>query len=243
MIILIRKRVVLLSALFCCFVAALTAVLWYGHMPEVPVFSAQDGVPVTVVVDAGHGGEDGGAVSPAGVEESHINLAIAMRVNDLLRFAGQRTLLTRSGDITIADPDLTTIRQRKVSDLKNRVELVNHTENAVLLSIHQNSLPSSTVTHGAQAFWNRQEGAEALAAAIQDTLNGCINVGNEKFPKEIPSTIYLMKNITAPGVIVECGFLSNAPETARLQEPPYQLKLAVAIAGGYLQCAAGEELS
>ena len=119
---------------------------------------------------------------------------------------------------------------------------MNSTENAVLLSVHQNSLPSSVVTHGAQVFWNRQEGAEELAEIIQDALNGHINAGNEKHPKPIPTTIYLMKNITAPGIIVECGFLSNPEETVRLQQPDYQLKLAAAIAAGYLRCAAGEEV-
>lgn len=242
MIILIRKRVFLLSAFFCCFLAGLAAVLFFGHTPAAPVFAARDGVPVTVVVDAGHGGEDGGATSPDGVEESRLNLEIALRVNDLLRFAGQRTLLTRSEDVTIADPDLGTVRQRKVSDLKNRVAMVNGTENAVLLSVHQNSLPSSVVTHGAQVFWNRQEGAETLAETVQEALNESINAGNEKRPKPIPATIYLMKNITAPGIIVECGFLSNPEETVRLQQPDYQLKLAAAIAAGYLRCAAGEEV-
>lgn len=242
MIIVIRKRVFLLSALFCCFLTGLAAVLWFGRSPAAPAFAARDDTPVTVVVDAGHGGEDGGAISPDGVEESCLNLEIALRVNDLLRFAGQRTLLTRSEDITIADPDLATVRQRKVSDLKNRVALVNGTENAVLLSVHQNSLPSSVVTHGAQVFWNRQEGAEELAEAVQDALNRYINAGNEKHPKLIPATIYLMKNITAPGIIVECGFLSNPEETVRLQEPDYQLRLAAAIAAGYLRCAAGEEV-
>ena len=135
-----------------------------------------------------------------------------------------------------------TIRQRKVSDLKNRVALVNSTENAVLLSIHQNSLPSSVVTHGAQVFWNRQEGAEELAETVQDALNSSVNIGNEKRPKLIPITIYLMKNIAAPGIIVECGFLSNPEETNRLQQPDYQLKLAAAITAGYLRCAAGEEV-
>lgn len=242
MIILIRKRVFLLSAFFCCFLAGLAAVLFFGHTPAAPVFAARDGVPVTVVVDAGHGGEDGGATSPDGVEESRLNLEIALRVNDLLRFAGQRTLLTRSEDVTIADPDLGTVRQRKVSDLKNRVAMVNGTENAVLLSVHQNSLPSSVVTYGAQVFWNRQEGAETLAETVQEALNESINAGNEKHPKPIPATIYLMKNITAPGIIVECGFLSNPEETVQLQKPDYQLKLAAAIAAGYLRCAAGEEV-
>lgn len=236
MVILLRKRDVILSCLFCCFFFGLAAVLWRGN--AIPAFHVRDEVPLTVVIDPGHGGEDGGAVSPGGVAESQINLAVSLRVSELLRFAGQRTRLTRSEDVTICDEGLDTMRQRKTSDLKNRVKLVEETENAVLLSIHQNSLPSSPVTHGAQVFWNRQEGAEALAAGIQDTLNAAVNGGNDKQPRRIPDSIYLMKNITAPGVLVECGFLSNGPETERLQDPAYQLRLAAAITAGYLN--AGE---
>jgi len=232
-VILLRKRDLILSGLFCCFVLSLAVMLWGGK--AIPVFNIrEEEPPVTVVIDPGHGGEDGGAVSPGGVSESQINLAVSLRVNDLLRFAGQRTLMTRSEDVTICDEGLDTMHQRKSSDLKNRVRVVEETENSILLSIHQNSLPSSPVTHGAQVFWNRQEGAETLAGRIQETLNIGINAGNEKHPRQIPDSIYLMKNITAPGVLVECGFLSNAPETERLQDPAYQLRLAAAIAAGYL---------
>lgn len=232
MVILLRKRDLVLSCLFCCFFLGLAVVLWQGS--AVPVFHVRDDVPVTVVIDPGHGGEDGGAVSPGGVAEGQINLAVSLRVSDLLRFAGERTRLTRSEDVTICDEGLDTMRQRKSSDLKNRVKLVEATENAVLLSIHQNSLPSSPVTHGAQVFWNRREGAEVLAESIQNALNANVNAGNEKRPQQIPDSIYLMKNITAPGVLVECGFLSNPPETERLQDPAYQLRLAAAITAGYL---------
>lgn len=217
--------------LFCCFVAGLAAVLWTGHGAASPAFAARDGAPVTVVVDPGHGGEDGGAVAGDGSVESRLNLEIACRVNDLLRFIGQRTVMTRTEDVSIHSDGAETLHQKKVSDLENRVALVNETENAVLLSIHQNSLPSSPVTHGAQVFWN--QGAEPLADAIQEALNQSVNQGNEKESKKIPSTIYLMKHITAPGVIVECGFLSNSGETQMLQEPSYQLKLACAILAGF----------
>lgn len=238
MVILMKKRTLMLSCLFCCFVLGLSAVLWRGG--AIPAFHVREDVPVTVVIDPGHGGEDGGAVSPSGVSESQINLAVSLRVSDLLRFAGQRTRLTRSEDVTICDEGLDTMRQRKASDLKNRVRLVEETENAVLLSIHQNSLPSSPVTYGAQVFWNRREGAEDLAGSIQDALNAAINAGNDKHPRQIPDSIYLMKNITAPGVLVECGFLSNAPETARLQDPAHQLRLAAAITAGYLNAGNNE---
>lgn len=239
MVILLRKRDLIFSCLFGCFFLGLAAVLWRGS--AIPVFHVRDEVPVTVVIDPGHGGEDGGAVSPAGVAESQINLAVSIRLSDLLRFAGERTLLTRSDDVTICDEGLDTMRQRKTSDLKNRVKLVEETENSVLLSIHQNSLPSSPVTYGAQVFWNQREGAKELAASIQDALNAAVNAGNDKHPRQIPDSIYVMKNITAPGVLVECGFLSNGPETERLQTPAHQLHLASAIAAGYLN-AKGQEL-
>ena len=190
MVILLRKRDLVLSCLFCCFFLGLAVVLWQGS--AVPVFHVRNDVPVTVVIDPGHGGEDGGAVSPGGVAEGQINLAVSLRVSDLLRFAGERTRLTRSEDVTICDEGLDTMRQRKSSDLKNRVKLVEATENAVLLSIHQNSLPSSPVTHGAQVFWNRREGAEVLAESIQNALNANVNAGNEKRPRQIPDSIYLM---------------------------------------------------
>lgn len=240
MFLVLQKRVFLLTGLFFCFVAGLAAVLWFGGRSGVPAFSVYAETPVTVVVDAGHGGVDGGAVSPSGVKESGLNLAVALRLQDLLRFAGQKTVMIRTEDVSIATDD-SSIRAQKASDIRNRVELVNGTENAVLLSIHQNSLPSSPSTQGAQAFWNRQDGAEGLANLIQDSLNGSVNAGNEKQARPIPATIYLMKHIDAPGVIVECGFLSNASEAVKLQEPSYQTRLAAAIAAGYLRMLAGEE--
>lgn len=241
-IICIRKIHLRLMVLFLCFFVGLGAVLWYGHMPQpASAFAAWEGVPITVIVDPGHGGEDGGAVSADGVEESQINLSVALRVNDLLRFSGWRTRMTRTEDTSIHSGDAATARQKKVSDLKNRVAIINGTENAVLLSIHQNSLPSSSVTHGAQVFWNKQEGAEALAKSVQNSLNTVINTERAKEAKPIPSTIYLMKNALVPGILVECGFLSNKEETVRLQEPVYQRKLASTVCVGFLRGMAGEE--
>lgn len=241
-IVLIHKRFLLGSLLVFCCVTGLAAVLYAGLRPAcVPAFAAQGADAVTVVIDPGHGGEDGGAVSPDGVMESQINLAVSHRLSDLLRFAGQRTLLIRTEDVSV-HTEGDTMRARKVSDIHHRVEIVNATEGAVLLSIHQNSLPSSRVTHGAQVFWNTGEGAETLAGVVQDALNTAINTGNEKLPRKIPATIYLMNHVSVPAILVECGFLSNSTETARLQEPSYQLKLAAAIATGYLRCLAGEEV-
>lgn len=243
MIIIIRKRYIALTALCCVVLAGMSFVLWQGRGATASVFSPRDEVPVTVIVDAGHGGEDGGAVAKDGTIESKINLEVAQKLNAVLLFAGQNTRMTRTEDVSIHSPGTETMHQRKVSDLQNRVALVNGTEHAVLISIHQNSLPSSLKTHGAQVFWNTVEGGDLLARMVQQRLNLSVNSGNEKVAKKIPSTIYLMKNVTAPAIIVECGFLSNAEETVRLQEASYQRKLAISIAAGYLACLAGEEVS
>lgn len=242
MLIVIRKRTLVLSGMVCCLLGLFSLIWVDSTAVPISVFSAESEQPITVIVDAGHGGEDGGAVSTDGiVSESQLNLSVALRVHDLLRFSGQPTRMTRSEDVSI-HTEGNTIRARKASDLRNRVALVNETENAVLLSIHQNSLPSSPVTHGAQTFWNQQEGAEPLAKVIQDSLNTVINPENPKQPRRIPDTIYLMNHAAAPAILVECGFLSNREDTANLQDPAYQTKLAAAITTGYLRCLAGEEV-
>lgn len=196
---------------------------------------------MTVIVDAGHGGEDGGAVAGDGTVESGLNLEIAQRLHDLLIFMGQQAYMTRTSDRSIHSEEAETLHQKKVSDLKNRVAIVNGTVGAVLVSIHQNSLPSSATTHGAQAFWNTVEGSRFLAESVQETLNCAVNAGNIKHSKKISSEIYLMKNVTVPAIIVECGFLSNPEETVQLRDSSYQRILAVSIAAGF--CAVREDVT
>jgi len=190
------------------------------------------------VIDAGHGGEDGGAVSADGTAESGINLSVALRLRDLLRLCGAETAMTRTEDVSIHSDTAETLHEKKASDLKNRADIVNGAESAVLVSIHQNCLPGSPGVHGAQVFYNAIPGAENLAESIQEVLNRQVNRSNEKNSRKIPSAIYLMNKIHAPGVLIECGFLSNAGETEKLQTPSYQIQLAAAIASGLLQNAA-----
>lgn len=243
MILLIRKRTLLCGGLLLCFFCAAAIFIVSGRLLPVAAIAAQrsDGAHIAVVIDPGHGGEDGGAVSQAGAGESGINLAVSLRLESLLRFAGIRTEMTRRTDEMVCDDGLDTLRQRKASDLHNRADMVNANPNAVLLSIHQNSLPSSPVTHGAQAFWNREAGAEALAGVLQTDLNTVVNTHRSKEAKPISESIYLMNHVAVPAVLVECGFLSNREEAVWLQQEMYQMKLAAIIAAGYLQWAAGEE--
>ena len=228
MILLIRKRTLLYTWLAVCMIGLSAIFLAGSRRAFTPTGAMGQGSHAqTVVIDPGHGGQDGGAVS--------------LRLEGLLRFAGVPTELTRREDVMVCDPGLETMRQRKVSDLHNRASFVNGVPNAVLLSIHQNSLPSSPVTHGAQTFWNRQEGAEALARTLQAGLNPVVNTHRAKEPKPIPDSIYLMNHVDAPAVLVECGFLSNREEAARLQQEDYQKTLATVIAAGYLRWMAGED--
>ena len=241
MFVLLRKRRLIPAAFFCGFLL-LPLLLWAGlSIYPVQTFGVENGEARVVIIDPGHGGEDGGAVADDGTEESGINLAVSLRLEGIFRFLGVPTEMTRREDVMVCDSGLATLRQRKVSDIHNRAALVNQTPGAVLLSIHQNSLPSSPVTHGAQVFWNRQEGAEALARTLQAGLNPVVNTHRAKEPKQIPDSIYLMNHVDAPAVLVECGFLSNREEAARLQQEDYQKTLAAVIAAGYLRWMAGED--
>lgn len=201
---------------------------------EAAVFSPEETARV-VVIDAGHGGVDGGAVARDGTVESGINLAVALRLRELFRFCGVEPLMTREADISIHSEDAVTIRQQKVSDLKNRAALVNAQREATLISIHQNSLPEAPSVRGAQVFYNAVAGAAELAASTQAQLNAAVNGGRGKAAKPIPSSIYLMQQVSVPAILVECGFLSNGEETALLNTPSHQTRLALAILCGYYQ--------
>jgi len=207
------------------------------HMTQseaMPAFHVQEREFPVYVLDAGHGGEDGGAVSADGSKESDVNLAVTLDLDELLRFLGYNTVLTRREDASVCSEEAETLREKKASDLKNRAALVNSVPGAVLVSIHQNSLPSVPSVHGAQVFYANTALSDTLAACLQSVLNQTVNQGNEKHEKKIDPTIYLMKKAECPAVLVECGFMSNSAEAAMLQKPDYQKKLAVVIAAGLL---------
>lgn len=212
-------------------VAAAAALYLVLSLSCVPAFSQAGEGERVFVIDAGHGGEDGGAVSPNGVVESSINLAVAQDLNDLLLFLGEDTHMTRTEDISLHEEGAKTLHEKKVSDLKNRVKIVNETADGVLVSIHQNSMPGTKSVHGAQTFY--REGSELLAQSVQQALNEAINE-KEKSEKRISSDIYLMNHVERSAILIECGFLSNAEECEKLQQVDYQKKLAAVIAAGLL---------
>ncbi len=180
----------------------------------------------TIVIDAGHGGLDGGATSCTGKLESVLNLEIALRLRDLFHLLGYDTKMIRTDDISIYRKG-ETIAQKKVSDLQERVRIVNETENVLLLSIHQNNFTDSRYS-GAQVFFGKEEGSEDLAKRLQSTLVSTLNPFSKRQCKKADG-IYLMDRITGPGVLIECGFLSNPEEEAKLNTPEYQKKLCCVI--------------
>ena len=187
-----------------------------------------------IVIDAGHGGEDGGAISCTGKSESGYNLQIALRLNDLLQLLGFDTVMIRTTDTSVYTSGQT-ISQKKVSDLKQRVRIVDRTYNALLLSIHQNTFPEEKYS-GAQVFYGGAQGSEELAKELQQELVSSLNPGSSRKAKQ-GKGIYLLDKTSAPGVLIECGFLSNRQEEEKLRSPEYQKKLCCVIsttAAGFL---------
>lgn len=235
MVLLIRRKWAMGAAAF--LLLAISAFLLATDTPAVVQAFSYTNLPTreVVILDAGHGGADGGALSDDGTPESGVNLAIVLRLRDFFALMGQETVLTRTDEASLADPDCATLRQQKVSDTKNRVALINSVPNGCLISIHQNTLPGHPNVHGAQVFYGKTPGSDACAETVQRELNNVINADNEKATKPIGKDIYIMAHAQCPALLVECGFLSNRTETAQLLRPEYQTKLAVAIGCGYLQ--------
>lgn len=186
-----------------------------------------------LVLDAGHGGEDGGAVSLTGAPESEINLAIVLKLRDALGLYGVDPILLRETDISLHNSDADTLREKKRSDLKNRVAATEEVEGGTLLSIHQNTYPGSRY-HGAHVFYAPTEGSKELAEHFQNSIKTALQPDNERAVKRIPDTVYIMNHVTCPAILIECGFLTNPEEEAQLRDEDYQRKLSAVVAAAWL---------
>ena len=188
----------------------------------------------TVILDAGHGTPDEGAQSSDGVTEAETNLKITLKVQKLLEQNGCNVILTRSDDNAIYDLDSKTLRQKKVSDIKNRVKIGNESSADVFVSIHLNKISESQY-YGWQCFYNtKSEKSIDLAKSIQESLNEAIEKENNRVAMKL-NTVYIMKNVEIPISIVECGFLSNPEEEKQLLEDSYQERLAWGIYNGIME--------
>ncbi len=187
----------------------------------------------TVTIDAGHGIPDEGAQNENGLTEAGINLKIALKVQKLLEVSNCTVILTRSDENGIYDIDSKTLREMKVSDMKNRVKIGNSSDSDIFVSIHLNKIPQNQY-YGWQTFYkkNSEEGKK-LSNYIQENLNQSIQIENKRVPQTI-SGKYIIENLEIPTVIVECGFLSNPTEANLLTQNDYQDKIAWGIYCGIM---------
>ena len=224
-----RIRRVASILLFYCLVVSifLAAAYWGSKATDVIARRIPTSRSHTIIIDAGHGGEDGGATSCTGKLESVYNLEIARKLNDLMHLLGLHTKMVRTSDTSVYTQG-NSIAEKKVSDLNYRVKLVNETENAILVSIHQNTFPDGQY-RGAQVFYAPKGEGKDLAEQLQTALVQTLNPGSNRRSKRADG-VYLMEHIQKTGVLVECGFLSNAEEEANLRSEDYQKKLVCVIA-------------
>lgn len=186
-----------------------------------------------IIIDAGHGGEDGGAVATDNTVEKDLNLQIALKLNEVSSVFGYKTHMIRTTDTAI-HTEGDTIRKRKVSDIKNRTAVMNEYENCLYISIHQNKFSDSSIK-GAQTFYSpNDDRSRILAQFIQSSVQNTIQSDNTRKIKKSGTNIYVLYNATKPTVMVECGFISNPDELNNLKNDKYQSNMALAIAVGIM---------
>lgn len=223
----VLKRFTLAVAMLLCLV--LLSGLFVTGEKSVNV-SATTTKRYTVIIDAGHGGFDGGAVAPDGTLEKDLNLSVALKLDSVLKIMGYDTVLVRDTDVSTAD-DKGTERSQKVSDIKARLRLTEKYKDALFVSIHMNKY-TSPQPHGAQVFYSQVDGSKELAECIQRSIAAGVQTDNKRVVKKTTKDIYLLYHAVIPSVIAECGFISNPDDLLKLKSDEYQLKMAAAIAAG-----------
>lgn len=216
---------------------AVTSVLLCAITVTLTCFSAEKAVGTSanhtirrqIILDAGHGGFDGGASALDGTLEKDINLEIALVLEEFLSLAGYEVILTRNADISTEDTETSTLSSRKKSDLRNRLELMKKYPEAVFVSIHMNKFTTSSAS-GSQVFYSPNDDTSlTLGNDIQSSIISNLQPDNTRVNKKATSSTFLLYNATVPAVLVECGFLSNSKDLANLKDANYQKKMAFCI--------------
>ena len=209
------------------------AVFLHNQLATAEIAAMAEQIPI-LIIDAGHGGADGGASTEDGVLESDINLAIAGKLNALAHLYGVNTVMTRETAEIDYPAEADTIAKQKVYDQKNRVALINSYPEGILISIHQNFYPDSRPM-GAQVLYGHTTEGEAFGKLLHENLVTTLDPDNRRVASPIDDNIYLMRNAMCTAVLVECGFLSNPQEAALLNSTAYQNKISVVLLASYLE--------
>lgn len=182
-----------------------------------------------IVLDAGHGGEDGGAVGVNGLLEKTVNLKVAENLHDILRLSGIPVVMTRTEDKMLSDPDAAISGKRKMTDLRSRLKIAQAIPEGVLVSIHMNSF-SQAKYRGLQVYYSpNHKGSAVLAETIQEGVKTYFQPDNQRQIKQADSSIYLLAQCDRPAVLIECGFLSNPEECACLGDEAYLGEMSTVI--------------
>ncbi len=197
---------------------------------------------ITVVLDAGHGGEDGGA-NRDGILEKDLNLDITLAIGSYLKQNGIHVVYTRTEDTLLYDKNANYKGRKKILDLAARLKISNQTENGIFISIHMNAFPSEKYS-GLQVYYSKnQENSKILAQLIQNNAKSLIDINNNRKIKTATSAIYLLDRAENPAVLVECGFLSNTNDLANLSSKEYRQRLALVLAESIMQYLLDETVS
>ena len=192
-------------------------------------------LPVTIVLDAGHGGEDGGASSADGLLEKDINLALVLTMRDILTANGINVILTRDTDTLLYDRNVDYHGRKKMLDMAARLKIAEQTPNAVFVSIHMNTYPHPSC-RGVQVWYSENnDSSPELAKVIHSTTQEILQPDNDRPIKRSGSSIYLLHHLSCPAVLVECGFLSSPTEAALLADESYRQQLALTLCMGILR--------
>lgn len=187
-----------------------------------------------IIIDAGHGGEDGGAVGADGTNEKDINLSLSLKLNEILSSFGYNTRMIRTTDISVHNSDADTTRKRKISDIHNRAAVMDEYENCIYVSIHQNKYESRSIW-GAQTFYSpNDEESKVLAQFVQQSIKTNIQPENNRVIKKSGTNIFVLYNASKPAIMVECGFISNPKELSLLKTEEYQIQIAYSISYGII---------
>ena len=192
-------------------------------------------MPITIILDAGHGGEDGGASSADGHLEKDLNLALALVMRDIFAANGISVILTRERDTLLYDRDVDFQGRKKMLDMQARLKIANETPNAVFVSLHMNTYPHPSC-QGVQVWYSENNDTSLpLAKSIHTTVQALLQPENDRPIKQSGSSIYLLHHLECPAVLVECGFLSSPEEAALLADEVYRQQLALALCVGILR--------
>lgn len=222
-----KKNIILVFSLIFIFIMSS---FFYSSYQKSMIASVTSNV---IILDAGHGGEDGGAVGVTGIKEKDLNLKIAHKLKEKLLNAGINVVMTRNEDIMLCDKNQQ--KKRKRTDFDNRIKIAQNYDNAIFISIHMNYFEDRTQS-GAQIFYSKNNPeSKTIASVLQEELKNSLNPNNKRQIKGAGKEIYLLSNLKIPACLIECGFISNPTEEQLLNSDNYQDKLSETIKNGLIK--------